>query len=162
MIAQFLKPVDKNESDIQRLRKMHELESRCRRLEKEKALLQKELAELQKKVNNKSMITNRTKMETNGQEVQAPGQVEMKSKRKNSKKQRSNNNNTSHQTCNGNQIGLRLKGGGVAGVWPKQILAVKKTQKYHWPEHYISGRGMAGAFWKWIGNLEKDTSKKIT
>ena len=65
---------------------MHELESRCRRLEKEKALLQKELAELQKKVNNRSMITNRTKMETNGQEGQAPGQVEMKSKRKEQQK----------------------------------------------------------------------------
>ena len=31
LITQFLKPVDKNESDLQleRLRKMHELESRC-------------------------------------------------------------------------------------------------------------------------------------
>ena len=69
LITQFLKPVDKNESDIQleRLRKMHELESRCHRLEKEKVLLPKYLAELQKKVNNKSMITNRTKMETSGQ-----------------------------------------------------------------------------------------------
>ena len=88
LITQFLKPGDKNESDIQleRLRKMHELESRCRRLEKEKALLQKELAELQKKVNNRSMITNRTKIETNGQEGQAPGQVEMKSKRKEQQK----------------------------------------------------------------------------
>ena len=88
LITQFLKPVDKNECDIQieRLRKMHELESRCRRLEKEKALLQKELAELQKKVNNRSMITNRAKMETNGQEGQAPSQVEMKSKRKEQQK----------------------------------------------------------------------------
>ena len=88
LITQFLKPVDKNESDIrlERLRKMHELESRCRRLEKEKALFRKELAELQKKVNNKSMITNRTKMETNGQEGQAPCQVEMKSKRKEQQK----------------------------------------------------------------------------
>ena len=88
LITQFIKPVDKNESDIQleRLRKMNELESRCRRLEKEKALLQKELAGLQKKVNNRSMITNRTKMETNGQKGQAPGQVEMKSKRKEQQK----------------------------------------------------------------------------
>ena len=88
LITQFLKPVDKNESDIQleRLRKMHELESRCRRLETEKALPQKELAELQKKVNNKSIITNRTKMETNSEEGQAPGQVEMKSKRKEQQK----------------------------------------------------------------------------
>ena len=84
LITQFLKPVNKNKSDIQleRLRKMHELESRCRRLGKEKALLQKELAELQEKVNNKLMITNRTKMETNGQQGQAPGQAEMKSKKR--------------------------------------------------------------------------------
>ena len=88
MITQFLKPVDKNESDIQLkcLRKMHELESRSRRLEREKALLQKELAELQKKVNNKFMITKRTKMETNGQQGQAPGQAVMKSKGKEKQK----------------------------------------------------------------------------
>ena len=88
MITQFLKPVDKNESDIQLecLRKMHELESRCRKLEKEKALLQKELAELQKKVNNKFMITSRTKMETNRQQGQAPSQAVMKSKGKEQQK----------------------------------------------------------------------------
>ena len=57
----------------------------------------------------------------------------------------------------------------VAGAWPEQILAVKKIQKYRWPEHYISGRSMAGAlkkvagaFQKWLGYLEKDTSEKIT
>ena len=33
----------------------------------------------------------------------------------------------------------------AAGAWPEQILAVKKIQKYRWPEHYISGRSMAGA-----------------
>ena len=56
----------------------------------------------------------------------------------------------------------------VAGAWPEQILAVTKIQKYPWPEHYISGRSMAralkkvaGAFWKWLGNLENDTSEKI-
>ena len=40
---------------------------------------------------------------------------------------------------------------------------------YRWPEHYISGWRMAGAlkkvartFQKWLGNLEKETSEKIT
>ena len=37
----------------------------------------------------------------------------------------------------------------VAGAWPEQILAVKKIQKYRWPEHYISGRSTAGALKKW-------------
>ena len=36
----------------------------------------------------------------------------------------------------------------VAGAWPEQILAVKQIQKYRWPEHYISGRSMAGALKK--------------
>ena len=58
----------------------------------------------------------------------------------------------------------------VAGAWPEQILAVKKIQKYCWPEHYISGRSMAGALKKVAGALkksgrsisEKGTSEKIT
>ena len=50
----------------------------------------------------------------------------------------------------------------MAGAWPEQILAVNKIQKYRWPEHSIIGRSMAGAFRKWLGNLEKDTSEKIT
>ena len=88
LITQFPRPVDKNESDMQveHLRKMHELESRCRRLEKEKALLQKELAELQKKVKNKSTITYRTKPEANERQCHAQGQAEMKSKGKEQQK----------------------------------------------------------------------------
>ena len=94
LITQFLKSVDKSESDTQfeRLRKMLELESRCRRLEKEKALLQKELVELQKKVNNKSKITNSTKPEANERRGSrscpghAQGQAEMKSKGKEQQK----------------------------------------------------------------------------
>ena len=46
--------------------------------------------------------------------------------------------------------------------WPEQILALKKIQKYRWPEYYISGRSIAGAFRKWLDNLEKDTSERIT
>ena len=120
LITQFLKPVDKDESDIQleRLRKMHELESRCRRLEKEKALLQKELAELRKKVNNKSMITNRTKMETNGQEGQAPSQAEMKSKRK--EQQKPKKQEQQHQPPNVQQQANRPKPAKAKPQQPKK------------------------------------------
>ena len=37
----------------------------------------------------------------------------------------------------------------------------KKIQKYRWLEHSIIGRSMAGAFRKWLGNLEKGTYEKI-
>ena len=57
----------------------------------------------------------------------------------------------------------------LAGAWPEQILAVKNRQKYRWLEHSIEGRSMIGVFHKWpehsvkrLGNLEKDTSEKIT
>ena len=48
LITEFLKPIDKNENKIQaeHLKRTCELESRCRRLEKEKTLLQKELDDI--------------------------------------------------------------------------------------------------------------------
>ena len=48
LITEFLKPIDKNENKIQaeHLKRICELESRCRRLEKEKTLLQKELDDI--------------------------------------------------------------------------------------------------------------------
>ena len=48
LITEFLKPIDKIENKIQaeHLKRISELESRCRRLEKEKTLHQKELDEI--------------------------------------------------------------------------------------------------------------------
>ena len=48
LISEFLKSIDKNENKIQaeHMKRIGELESCCRRLEKEKTLLQKELDEI--------------------------------------------------------------------------------------------------------------------